>query len=182
MPFVPIFDLDGTLLDSDAALAAPFVALGIPPDEVVFGRLLADECARLGITPADYLDRYDTDLAQPFPGVAELVERLDRWAVCSNKEVRSGRAELTRLGWEPDVAMFADDFGGAKRLEPVLATLGLRGRDVVFVGDTEHDRRCAAVVGCRFALAGWNLRAARTAGDIVLDRPLDLLDVLDGRF
>ncbi|MEY2591194.1 MAG: hypothetical protein QOJ67_3178, partial [Acidimicrobiaceae bacterium] len=26
---VPLFDLDGTLLDSDEALAAPFVALGV---------------------------------------------------------------------------------------------------------------------------------------------------------
>lgn len=177
----PIFDLDGTLLDSDHALAAPFVALGVPREEVTFGRLLEDECEHFGITVADYLERYDVNLAQPFPGVADLVARLDRWAVCSNKELQSGRAELSRLGWEPDLVMFADDFGGPKHLEPVLDALGLRGTDVLFVGDTEHDRRCAAVVGCRFALAGWNPRADVLDGDLVLDRPLDVLDLLHDR-
>ena len=55
MPLVPIFDLDGTLLDSDAALVAPFVALGVREEDVSFGALLADECARLGVTVDDYL-------------------------------------------------------------------------------------------------------------------------------
>ena len=179
---VPIFDLDGTLLDSDAALVAPFLALGIPLHEVSFGRTLEHECARLGIEVADYLDHYDVTSAQPFAGVDALVTQLDRWAVCSNKEVASGRAELARLGWTPDVAMFADDFGGPKELGPVLDALGLLARDVVFVGDTLHDRRCAAVVGCRFAVAGWNVRAGGLDGDVVLDRPLDLLDLLRGGF
>lgn len=179
---VPIFDLDGTLLDSDAALVAPFLALGIPERDVTFGRTLESECARLGITVADYLDRYDVNSAQPFDGVPELIEKLDRWAVCSNKEVTSGRAELARLGWTPDVAMFADDFGGPKALGPVLDALGLLGRDVLFVGDTEHDRVCAGVVGCRFAVAGWNIRAGGLDGDVRLDRPLDLLDVLRDGF
>jgi len=176
---VPIFDLDGTLLDSDAALVAPFLALGVPEHEVIFGRTLEHECTRLGITVADYLDRYDVTLAQPYMGVEDLIDNLDRWAVCSNKEIVSGRAELARLGWTPDVAMFADDFGGPKELGPVLDALGLLGRDVVFVGDTEHDRRCARVVGCRFAVAGWNARAGGLGGDVVLERPLDLLDLLD---
>ena len=44
---IPVFDLDGTLLDSDAALVAPFVALGVPPERITFGHVLADECAAL---------------------------------------------------------------------------------------------------------------------------------------
>ena len=176
---VPIFDLDGTLLDSDEALVAPFLALGIAREDVAFGHLLEDECARLGITVNDYVERYDVHLAEPFAGVEELIASLDRWAVCSNKLLHSGRAELVRLGWQPEVAMFADDFGGPKQLGPMLDALALRGRDVVFVGDTEHDRRCAALVGCRFVLAGWNPRATVVDGDLVLHRPLDLLDLLD---
>lgn len=179
---VPIFDLDGTLLDSDAALVAPFLALGIAEQDVSFGRTLESECDRLGISVADYLERYDVNSAQPFDGVVDLIDELDRWAVCSNKEIASGRAELERLGWAPDVAMFADDFGGPKALGPVLDALGLLGRDVVFVGDTEHDRLCAGVVGCRFAVAGWNVRARRLDGDVVLHRPLDLLDLLRSGF
>jgi HAD superfamily hydrolase (TIGR01549 family) len=172
---VPIFDLDGTLLDSDAALSAPFVALGIDPDRVEFGLLLVDACERLGITVDDYVQHYDVMAALPFPDVEDLVSKLDRWAVCSNKLGASGRAELERLGWKPDVVMFADDFGGPKQLAPVLDAMHLAADEIIFVGDTSHDREAAQASGCRFALAGWNPRASAVAGDLVLARPLDLL-------
>lgn len=178
MPLVPIFDLDGTLLDSDAALVAPFVALGVPAERVTFGALLADECSRLGVTVDAYLDHYDEAAAFPFDGVDELVGSLEQWAVCSNKHRLSGRAELSRLGWQPDVALFADAFGGPKQLGPVLDALGTSADEVLFVGDTEHDRRCACAVGCRFAVATWNPRANAEDGDIVLRTPADVLPLL----
>ena len=178
MPLVPIFDLDGTLLDSDAALTAPFVALGIPAEHVTFGRLLEDECARLGIAVDDYLAHYDAAAVAPFPGVEELIAGLDRWAVCSNKLAVSGTPELARLGWAPDVAMFADAFDGPKQLGPVLEAFGIGAADVVFVGDTDHDRACARAVGCCFALAAWNPRASAVGGDVILREPRDLLGLL----
>ena len=177
-----VFDLDGTLLDSDAALVAPFLALGVPAERVTFGHVLADECDRLGIELDAYLDHYDTAAALPYPGVEAMLSRLDRWAVCSNKHPRGGRAELARLGWEPEVALFADAFGGgSKVLGPVLDALGVEPADVVFVGDTEHDRRCAAAVGCRFAVAAWNPRASDLAGDHVVRDPLELLELVARR-
>jgi phosphoglycolate phosphatase-like HAD superfamily hydrolase len=178
MPLVPVFDLDGTLIDSDEALVAPFLALGVARDAIMFGHTLVHECARLGIAVADYVSRYDTTLAAPFAGAAELVGGLDRWAVCSNKEVWAGRAELARLGWEPEVALFADDFGGPKRLGPVLDALGLDAAEILFVGDTDHDRACAAAVGAPFVLAGWNPRARPEPGDAVAARPADVLAAL----
>jgi HAD superfamily hydrolase (TIGR01549 family) len=175
----PVFDLDGTLLDSDEALLTPFLALGVPRSDVSFGHVLADECERLGITVDDYLARYDVDEAAPYPGVVELVAALgDRWAVCSNKVRWAGVAELARLGWQPEVALFADDFGGvSKSVAPVLAALvdGVALDDVVFVGDTDYDRSCARDAGVRFALAAWNPRAVAVDGDIVLAEPADLL-------
>ena len=178
MPLVPIFDLDGTLLDSDAALVAPFVALGVREEDVSFGALLADECARLGVTVDDYLAHYDASASLPFRGVEELLAELGRWAVCSNKHRRSGRAELARLGWKPEVALFADAFGGPKQLGPVLEALELDPDDVLFVGDTDHDRDCATAVGCRFAIATWNPRARARAGDIVVGAPAEVLELL----
>jgi len=171
-----VFDLDGTLLDSDEALTAPFVSLGVPRESITFGHVVGDECARLGLELHDYLDRYDVAAAQPFPGVPALLDRLPRWSVCSNKHPRSGRAELARLAWTPERALFADAFdGGPKRLEPLLDHLGLGGGEVVFVGDTAHDRSVAASVGAVFALAGWNPRAEQVPGDVVLEHPHDLL-------
>ncbi|HEX7167212.1 MAG TPA: HAD-IA family hydrolase [Acidimicrobiales bacterium] len=181
-----MFDLDGTLLDSDEALAAPFVSLGVPRDQVTFGHVVEEECARLGLSVDDYLARYDTGAAPPFAGVDEmlaaLAEREMRWAVCSNKKRAYAVAEMARLRWQPEVALFAEDFGGPKRLGPVLERMGLDGGEVVFVGDTEHDRACARAGGAAFALAGWNARAgAVRAGDAdaVLAAPADLLGLLD---
>lgn len=172
---IPVFDLDGTLLDSDAALVEPFLALGVDRKDVTFGHTLEDECRRLGIEVEDYLGHYDDTAAQPFPGVAELVARLGRWAVCSNKHADAGRAELARLGWTPDVVLFADAFGGPKRLGPVLDELGATSDQIIFVGDTDHDRRCAIAVGCPFILAAWNPRARAVPDDVVAGHPAEVL-------
>lgn len=171
---LPIFDLDGTLLDTDDALAAPFVALGVPLHEVTFGHVIADECVRLGVDLEAYLDEYDTDRAQPFAGVDAMLRSIDRWAVCSNKHPRSGRAELARLGWQPEVALFSLDFNGPKHLRPVLDALHLTSDDVVFVGDTDHDRATAHAAGVPFGLAAWNGRAVAREGDAVLRTPGDV--------
>lgn len=177
-PLVAVCDLDGTLIDSDSALSAAFVALGIDRNEITFGHVLAEECERLGLNVDDYLDAYDPTQAVPFPGVSELVASLGRWAVCSNKHPRSGHAELIRLGWSPEVSFFADAFAGPKTLAPVLDALGLSPVEVVFLGDTAHDRLCAKNAGASFALAGWNPRAQSQPGDLVLSHPLELLEVL----
>jgi len=180
---VLVFDLDGTLLDSDAALVAPFVQLGMREEEITFGHPVEEACREWGIDLDEYVRRYDTAAARPFPGAEELVGRLDRWAICSNKHPVSGRAELERLGWAPEVAAFADTFDYApKRLEPVLDRLGVMADDVVFVGDTGHDRACAEAVGCRFVWAGWNPRTMSTHPDgEVAATPSALLGLLDGR-
>jgi phosphoglycolate phosphatase-like HAD superfamily hydrolase len=182
MPFrrTPLFDLDGTLVDSDDALLAPFTALGVDPARMPpLGLPLGEACARAGITVEAYLDHYDDSLPLAFPGVVAMLDALDRWAVCSNKRRSSGVAELARLGWRPDLALFSEDYGGRpKRLEPALDALGLSPADAVFVGDTAYDRHSAAAAGVTFALAGWNNRAVSEPGDIVLHDPTELLDLL----
>lgn len=175
-PALVVFDLDGTLLDSDRALADAYVALGVPRERVTYGHVVADECARLGLSVDDYVAAYDVTAATPFPGVEELLARLDRWVIVSNKRPEPGRAEVARLGWRPEAAWFADAFDGPKRLEPVLADLGVDAADVWFVGDTDHDRECARAVGCRFVLAGWNPRAVPRPGDVVATHPREVLD------
>lgn len=180
-PRLVLFDLDGTLLDSDEALTVAFERLGVARAAVTFGHVIAEECARLGLSLAAYLDVYDTTSAQPFAGVEPLLDRLDRWALCSNKHPRSGRAELARLGWVPERAWFADAFGGSKRLDVVLEDLGLSAGEVLYVGDTDHDRAAAAAVGCRFVLAGWNPRASPRPGDEVAPTPAVILDAVGGQ-
>lgn len=177
-PSVVVFDLDGTLLDSDAPLLDAFVALGVPAESVTWGHVVADECNRLGIDLDDYLDAYDLTAAQPYDGAGALVASLDRWAVVSNKHPRLGHRELQRLGWNPEVAMFSDMFDGPKQLGPALVALGLSADDVVFIGDTPHDRACAQEAGARFAWAGWNPRTQPNSDDLVLTHPSQVLDLV----
>jgi HAD superfamily hydrolase (TIGR01549 family) len=173
-----IFDLDGTLLDSDRALVNAFVRCGVAAESVTFGHLITDECARLGIPLDDYVAAYDPSDVQPFAGVGELLASLDRWAIASHKDRAMAQAELRALGWSPEVALFAQDFDGPKSLELVLAALGLGSGEVLFVGDTAHDRSAALAAGVRYVVAGWNVRAERRSGDIVADRPGDIIGLL----
>lgn len=178
MARIPLFDFDGTLVDSDAALTAPWHALGVDPALVPLGMPLVAACELAGVAVGAYLELYDSSAVLPFDGVPELLAALDRWGLASNKERSSGRRELTRLGWAAEVALFSDDFGGEeKQLAPLLDALGLDAEEVVFIGDTAHDRACAARLDVPFALAGWNARAraAARADDDVLDHPLDVL-------
>ena len=72
---IAVCDLDGTLVDSDAALADAFLALGVQRSEITHGHVLAEECLRLGISVEEYLSVYDPSMAAPFPGVSELVNQ-----------------------------------------------------------------------------------------------------------
>lgn len=172
-----ICDLDGTLVDSDRALADAFVAMGVPRDEVTYGHVVADECARLGIDPDQWAEVFDPSTVLPFPGVDETVRRMGRWAVCSNRLRGSGEHDLQRFGWVPELALFADAFDGPKSPRPILAALDVAPLDAVFVGDTAHDRDCARAAGVAFALAAWNPRAVEAPGDIVLREPHHLLQL-----
>jgi len=174
-----LFDFDGTLVDSDAALVAPFIALGVDPTSVPLGLPLGEACRLAGISVADYVAHYDETAVEPFEGVVDMLGALGRWGLCSNKERTSGLAELARLGWSPAVALFSDDFGGRpKELGPVLRALGLRAQDAIFIGDTEHDRASATKAAVPFALAGWNKRARAMPGDLVLAHPSEVLALL----
>ena len=173
-----IFDLDGTLIDSDRALVEAFVRCGVPAETVTFGHVLHHECERLGIDVDDYIAAYNPADAAPFPGVVELLTATPRWAVASHKDRTTGRAELASLGWEPECAFFTQDFGGTKRLDVVLDTLGLAADAVAYVGDTGHDRAAAQRAKVRYVAAGWNPRCDVMPEDVVAATPGDVLRIL----
>lgn len=174
-----VFDFDGTLVDSDEALVVAFERLGVERSTVTFGHAIGEELTRLGLRLADYATAYDVEVVEPFEGVDAVVDRLGRWAVCSNKHPESAAAELARLGWRPEVALFADAFDWAhKRVGPVLELLELPPDRVAVVGDSEGDLRCALEAGCDMYWAGWNPRVPGVVEfGTVLERPDQLLDL-----
>ncbi|NLA36345.1 MAG: HAD family hydrolase, partial [Actinobacteria bacterium] len=158
---IAIFDLDGTLIDSDEALVLPFLQLGLLREEITFGHPIEEYCAMKGLSIEDYVNAYDTTSVRPFDGAEDLVAQLDRWAICSNKYNDSGWAELSRLGWAPEVALFSRDFDGAeKQLSPVLERLGVSVERAIYVGDSATDAAVAREAGVEFVWAGWNPRTA----------------------
>lgn len=179
-PSLVVFDFDGTLVDSDEALLVPFDQLGVDRSEVVMGSAVAQECDRLGISMDAYVAAYDTDVVEPYDGIEAMLDAIPRWAVLSNKHPDPAISELDRLGWEPDALMCADAFGWEhKSLVPMLDALGTTADEVVMVGDSEGDLRCAKEVGCRFIWAGWNSRVERASpSGEVAGTPSELLSAL----
>jgi phosphoglycolate phosphatase len=127
LPFVPqavFFDLDGTLADTAADLAAPVNAMrqerGLAPMPLEALRPFASMGARgllgkgLGITPDDagyeplrleFLSRYENAMCvhtRLFEGMAALLDGLESygiaWGVVSNKVERYVRPILAELG------------------------------------------------------------------------------------
>ncbi|MBU6270688.1 MAG: HAD-IA family hydrolase [Betaproteobacteria bacterium] len=124
MPAAVFFDLDGTLADTAADLAAPVNAMrrerGLEPMPLSLLRPFASMGARgligrgLGIGPQDpgyealrldFLARYEADMCvhtRLFDGMADLLDGLEQrgiaWGVVSNKVERYVRPILAELG------------------------------------------------------------------------------------
>ena len=174
LPLVPVFDLDGTLLDSDEALVAPFVALGVPrEDGHLRPRARPTSATGSASTSTTTSPPTTTDAGPAVPGRRRAASAsLGRWAVCSNKHPRvgPGRAGPPRL----------DARGGAvqRRLRrPEAPRSGARRararrRPTSCSSATPPTTgRAPAAVGARSAWPAGTRGPAGADGDVVLDRP-----------
>jgi phosphoglycolate phosphatase len=155
-PQAVFFDLDGTLADTAADLAAPVNAMrverGLAPLPLEALRPFASKGARgllgrgLGVTPehdafeslkADFLARYEAAMVvqtRLFDGMGEVLDQLDaagiRWGVVSNKVERYVRPIMEALGVlsRSVVAIGGDTTAHAKpHPEPLLHAARLTG-------------------------------------------------------
>lgn len=170
-----LFDFDGTLADSFAAITASTNHVrglyGLPP--------LAESQVRASVgLGLDHLMRALVPVAPPaaavaayrahhltvmveetrlFPGVADTLAVLHRrglrMAVCSNKAVRFTRALVEALGLAPvfEAVLGPEDVGAAKpdpaMLTEALRRLGVTAAEAVYVGDMAVDVHTAKAAG-----------------------------------
>jgi pyrophosphatase PpaX len=161
-----LFDLDGTLLDTDVYISGAFNAVlldaGLGPLDVeryraVIGQPLADCYRHLapGLDPVRLCEQHRVwqtrhlDLVKPMSGASELLESLRarglKVAVVTTRSQRSSTPSLERSGLLSllDTVVSAEDVSRHKPdpepLRVALARLGVSPARAAMVGDTSAD-------------------------------------------
>lgn len=200
-----IFDIDGTLLDTEYAvlnslrdtiwelknenieLSELAFALGIPGKSAL---------EQLGITDTKNgsiiwnacLTRYSKTI-RLFDGVAETLEELKnrgyKLGIITSKSREEYKSDFTPFGLDSyfDTVICAGDSHRPKPFpDPMLKYLELSGAnkdEAIYIGDTVYDLQCALDAGVAFGLAMWgchNLNGIQA--DYSFNRPADIIYAL----
>lgn len=198
-----IFDVDGTLLDSEEAVLLSFqetlyrktgkktdirdlkYALGIPSEAALrqYG-FPEEEIPEIVDFWGDLTPDY-RKFIKVFPGIRQLLEKLKengaRLGIVTSRNAEEYRRDFLPFGLEGyfDTVICADDTLIHKPYgEPVKEYLrreNARAEDAVFIGDTVYDMDCAADAGVDGALALWGCASpAHIRADFYLSCPEDV--------
>lgn len=207
-----LFDLDGTLIDSAPDLGAAAekmrVSRGLAPLGLTAYRAMAGAGARgmlevafgLGSQHPDYealknefFDNYQAAMlvhSQIFPGVAELIDALNKsampWGIVTNK---AERFTLPLVNGLPLFAAAGVVVGGdttpyAKpHPEPLFEAcrrMALNATECVYVGDDERDIVAGRAAGMATVAAGYGYLGVKNdivswAPNYIIAHPMDLL-------
>lgn len=209
------FDLDGTFADTAPDLGHTLNRMRerrrLPPLPIEAVRPHASAGARgllhlgFGLTPEDpdygvlreeFLTLYSEALCQGtrlFPGIAELVEKLDErgivWGIVTNKPERFTLPLLTALGMrERSRCIVSGDTCAHPKPhpEPLLTAsrqVGVEPRECLYLGDDERDTQASLAAGMHSIVAcygylgngkPWQEWGAHGA----IAQPLDLLEIV----
>jgi phosphoglycolate phosphatase len=181
---VAILDLDGTVLDTlddlVSSVNAALAEVGLPPRPRDTIRQLVGEGARRlvsrAVAPREDLvepalaawwrhyEAHLLDRTRPYPCVPEALAQAGRTlAIHTNKPGRLARRILDGLGLSP---RFAEVLGGdeaPRKPDPagtlgLLARLGARPEDGIFVGDSRVDVETARNAGLPMVAVTWGFR------------------------
>jgi len=156
-----IFDLDGTLADSQLDFDAMRREMELPPELPILEALDRLEPAHAAHCRA-VLDRHEwagAERATLLPGVADLIEILEdrgiRQAIATRNSRRITEATLAKIGLAVELSLTRDD--GPVKPDPwpvlhVCQKWGLPPEEIVVIGDYKFDVECGRAAGCRTVL------------------------------
>jgi phosphoglycolate phosphatase-like HAD superfamily hydrolase len=159
-----IFDFDGTLADTVPVCTAAFretllemtgehysdaqvVALFGPSEEGIFQRVLGDRWEEAMERYLDAYERHHDQCAASFPGIEELLTRLDergvRLAVVTGKGAGSAAISVRRLGlarhFDRIVSGSAKGIVKAEQIREIADGWGIPLAQIAYVGDAAYD-------------------------------------------
>jgi phosphoglycolate phosphatase len=210
-----VFDCDGTLVDSQhgiiAAAVAACAAHGLKAPEAAAVRqvvgLNLDEALAVLQPDADagllarLVDAYKQaffdlrrrpDHQEPlFPGIADLIDELDRsgtlLGIATGKNLRGLRATLERhdLGHRFVTLQTPDTCRGKphpEMVERALADTGVEAANTYVIGDTTFDMQMAYNAGVAAIGVGWGYHAPEAliafGARQVLGHPIEFVDII----
>lgn len=156
-----IFDLDGTLVDSQLDFEAIRRDLEIPDGQGVLETLkhLAAEEAERKWAILDAHEMHGANIATINPGVVELLQLLEGQgvpiAVLTRNSRRAADRAMERLGLSLPLVISRDDAPpkpDPTAIHQICEQWGFEPREVVLVGDFHYDLTTAHNAGCRSVL------------------------------
>ncbi|RSK31898.1 HAD family hydrolase [Bhargavaea beijingensis] len=200
-----IFDVDGTLIDTEKAVLGSLQKMlkedygkHVPPEELTFvlGIPGSRSLPKLGIQDIDQANgrwnQYMNDFfheIKVFDGMKELLETLKSLELVqgivtskTNEELISDFEPFGLSGYMTYTVCADDTVKHKPNPEPLLKFLEVSGADPetsIYIGDTVYDYECARDAGIDFGLAVWGCRQPeRISAKHRFEKPRDLIRLL----
>ncbi|MCU6709019.1 HAD family hydrolase [Paenibacillus sp. J5C_2022] len=202
-----IFDVDGTLIDTEKAVLGSLQRMlkleyGLSYEQAELAFVLgvpgASVLPRLGAHNVEAaIERWNEHMKdfkhtmRIFEGVPELLGQLYRRDVRTGIVTSKTKSELRDdfipfglMEYLSVVVCASDTLLHKPHPEPLQKFLELSGADPrtsIYIGDTIYDYQCARDAGVAFGLALWGAKTREGIHERhVLDSPLDVLTLIDG--
>ena len=199
-----IFDIDGTIIDTEKAVIGSLqkllkletgidyladeltFVLGIP-GSVALKKFNIVDIEKAGKKWNEYLKEFYEDI-RVFPDLDEIIKHLHNQKVKTGIVTSKTKQELIDdfypFGLDSyfDYIVCADDTCKHKPdPEPILKCLEISKAaptETVYIGDTCYDMQCAQSAGVDFALALWGTKDSNLKAAIKLQHPKEILNIV----